>query len=87
MMNVDKAVFVFAGSMVLISIALSQLHHINWLWLTAFAGLNMIQAAFTGFCPVAIVFRLLGVRAGFDHQAAMAHQGRRCGRSFNRICN
>ncbi len=35
-----------------------------WLLLTAFAGLNMIQAAFTGFCPAAMLFRRLGVRPG-----------------------
>lgn len=63
-MNIDKAVFVFAGAVILISLGLSQLHHIYWLWLTAFAGFNMIQAAFTGFCPAAILFRMLGVSSG-----------------------
>lgn len=63
-MNIDKAVFVFAGCVVLASLALSQLHHQYWLWLTAFAGGNMIQAAFTGFCPAAAVFRWLGLSEG-----------------------
>ena len=35
-----------------------------WLLLTAFVGLNMLQASFTGFCPAAIVLRRFGVRAG-----------------------
>ncbi|MEH6822551.1 MAG: DUF2892 domain-containing protein [Motiliproteus sp.] len=63
-MNVDKAVFLFAGCMILASLALSQLHHPYWLWLTAFAGANMIQASVTGFCPAAMVFKLLGLAGG-----------------------
>tara|TARA_R110001583_G_scaffold86663_2_gene226420 strand:+ start:1576 stop:1800 length:225 start_codon:yes stop_codon:yes gene_type:complete len=63
-MNVDKAVFLFAGCMILGSLALSQLHHPGWLWLTAFAGANMIQASFTGFCPAAMVFKQLGLEGG-----------------------
>ncbi|MEH6471449.1 MAG: DUF2892 domain-containing protein [Halopseudomonas sp.] len=63
-MNVDKAVFVFAGCVILVSLALSQLHHPYWLWLTAFAGVNMIQAAFTGFCPAAMVFKQVGLAGG-----------------------
>jgi Inner membrane protein YgaP-like, transmembrane domain len=35
-----------------------------WLLLSAFVGLNMLQSAFTGFCPVAMVFRKLGLKAG-----------------------
>ena len=63
-MNVDRAVFTFAGSMLLISLALTWLVSPYWLLLAAFVGLNMIQAAFTGFCPAAIVFRKLGLRPG-----------------------
>jgi len=62
--NVDRAVFSFAGIMVLISLALGWLVSPYWLLLTAFVGLNLIQAAFTGFCPAAIVFRKLGLKAG-----------------------
>lgn len=63
-MNVDRAVLTFAGSMVLIGVALAWLVSPYWLLLTAFVGLNLIQAAFTGFCPAAIVFRKLGRKAG-----------------------
>ena len=63
-MSLDKAVMAFAGSVVLISLALSQLVSPWWLCLTAFAGLNMIQAAFTGFCPAAMAFKRLGVTPG-----------------------
>jgi hypothetical protein len=63
-MTIDKAVMAFAGMVVLVSLGLSQWHSPYWLLLTAFVGLNMLQAAFTGFCPAAIVLRRLGVRAG-----------------------
>jgi Protein of unknown function (DUF2892) len=63
-MNVDKAVLAFAGCVVLLSVALA--HYVSpwWLLLTVFAGANMLQAAFTGFCPAAIVFKKLGCKAG-----------------------
>lgn len=63
-MNVDRAVFVFAGSMLLISLVLTWLVSPYWLILTGFVGFNMIQAAFTGFCPAAMVFRRLGLKEG-----------------------
>ncbi len=58
----------FAGVMVLVSLALSQLQSAYWLLFTAFVGLNLIQASFTGFCPAAIVFRRLGLRPGTAFQ-------------------
>jgi len=63
-MTLDSAVFRFAGLVVLGSLALATWVHPAWLWLTAFAGLNMLQASFTGFCPAAWVFRKLGVKPG-----------------------
>lgn len=63
-MNIDRMVFAFAGSMILISLLLSQLHHIYWLWFTAFIGLNLLQSAFTGFCPLAMLLKKLGVAEG-----------------------
>jgi len=62
--NVDRAVLTLAGSMVLISAALGWLVSPYWLLLTAFVGANMLQAAFTGFCPAATIFRKLGLKAG-----------------------
>lgn len=63
-MTVDRAVFIFAGFVVLAGVALG--HYVSpwWLLLPVFAGLNMIQAAFTGFCPAAMAFKKLGVRPG-----------------------
>mgnify|MGYP001331299670 FL=1 len=63
-MTLDRMIFAFAGFMVLLSLALT--HFISpWFWLlTAFVGLNLLQSAFTGFCPAAMIFKKLGVRAG-----------------------
>jgi len=63
-MNLDAAVLRFAGVVVLASVLLSITVHPYWIGLTIFAGLNMIQASFTGFCPAAMIFKKLGVRPG-----------------------
>ena len=63
-MNIDKAVMFFAGSVVLTSLALSHWVHPNWIWLTVFAGFNMIQSSITGFCPVVYLFRRMGLSEG-----------------------
>lgn len=63
-MNIDRAVLAVAGAMILISLALGWFLSPYWLLLTAFVGLNMLQAAFTGFCPAAIIFGKLGMREG-----------------------
>jgi hypothetical protein len=63
-MNIDRAVLAFAGVVVLASLVLAMYVSPFWLALTAFAGLNMLQAAFTGFCPAALVFKKLGLKEG-----------------------
>jgi hypothetical protein len=63
-MNVDRAVLAFAGVMIVASLLLSWLVSPYWVLLTVFVGLNMLQAAFTGVCPAAMVFRKLGFKAG-----------------------
>ena len=63
-MNIDRAVMAFAGVMVLVSLALARFVSPLWLWLTAFVGLNLLQASITGFCPAARVFRKLGLASG-----------------------
>ena len=63
-MTLDRAVFVFAGVVVLAGVALAHFVSPWWMLLSAFAGANMIQAAFTGFCPAAMVFKKLGIRPG-----------------------
>ena len=60
-MTLENAIRILAGSMVLASLALA--HWINhwWLLLAAFVGVNLIQSAFTGFCPAEIIMKKLGV--------------------------
>jgi hypothetical protein len=63
-MTIDQAVLAFAGVMILLSLALTLfVSPLFWIF-TAFIGLNMLQAAFTGFCPAAMLFKKLGVQGG-----------------------
>jgi len=63
-MNLDQAVLSFAGSVVLVGLSLGWMVHPNWFLLPAFAGMNMIQASITGFCPAALMFKKLGIAPG-----------------------
>lgn len=63
-MNVDRFVIGAAGGMILISLLLYKFHNPNWLWFTAFVGANLLQSAFTGFCPLAKFVKLFGVKPG-----------------------
>lgn len=63
-MSIDRVVFAFAGAMVLLSLALGYLFTPYWLILAALVGLNLLQAAFSGFCPLARVLKKLGVPPG-----------------------
>ncbi len=63
-MTIDRIVLAFAGSMILSSLALAYYISPQWLWLNAFVGASLLQSAFTGFCPLAIILRKLGVKSG-----------------------
>lgn len=63
-MNIDRAVLIFAGVVVLIGTILAVTVNIWWIALAIFAGANMLQAGITGFCPAAMAFKALGVRPG-----------------------
>ncbi len=63
-MSLDRLVLAFAGLMILISVALTVWVSPQFAWFTVFIGANMLQSAFTGFCPAAILFRRLGVKSG-----------------------
>lgn len=63
-MSIDRFVLAFAGLVVLISVLLSLIHSPYWLILTAFVGANLFQSSFTGFCPLAIILKKLGVKPG-----------------------
>ena len=63
-MTLDRAVLAFAGLVVLTGVTLSLTVPPLWIWLSAFAGANILQSAFTGFCPAAMIFKKLGVQPG-----------------------
>lgn len=63
-MRIDNAVLALAGTMILVSLVLAHFITPWFLLLNAFVGLNMLQAAFTGFCPAAMIFRRLGLKPG-----------------------
>jgi len=63
-MNIDKLVFRVAGIMVLTGVVLAYAHHVAWLILPTFVGLNMFQASFSGFCPLARIAKRFGVEHG-----------------------
>lgn len=63
-MTLDRAVLAFAGCMVLLSVVLTVFVHPNFVWFTVFIGVNMLQSAFTGFCPAAMIFAKLGIKPG-----------------------
>lgn len=60
-MNTERIVRIAAGSFILISLALSQLHSPWWLLLTAFVGLNLMQSGITQLCPLEIILNRLGI--------------------------
>ena len=63
-MTIDRAVLAFAGTVNIISLGLGLAVHPYWFWLTAFVGANLLQSAFTGFCPLAIILRKAGLKPG-----------------------
>ena len=63
-MSIDRAVMAFAGTVVLVSLGLGIYVHQNWFWLTAFVGANLFQASFTGFCPLAMMLKKVGMKQG-----------------------
>lgn len=69
--SLERAVDAFAGFMVLLSVALTWWVHPGFVWLTVFVGANLLQQAFTGFCPAAMVMRRLGLR----REAELAARG------------
>lgn len=61
-MTVERAVRLMAGVVLLISLALAHFVSPYWLWLTAFVGLNLLQSAFTNWCPAITIFRAMGMK-------------------------
>ena len=63
-MNIDRTVMAFAGTVVLVSLLLGIFVSPYWFLLTGFVGLNLLQASFTGFCPLAMILKKFGVTPG-----------------------
>lgn len=61
-MTVERMLRMIAGFFILLSLALSVYHDQRWLWFTAFVGLNLLQSAFTNWCPMMTILRKLGVK-------------------------
>ncbi|ACO33963.1 MULTISPECIES: DUF2892 domain-containing protein [Acidobacterium] len=60
-MTVERALRLMAGVVVLLSLALGYWISPWWYWLTAFVGLNLLQSAFTNWCPAMAIFRWMGL--------------------------
>ena len=63
-MCLDRSMFAFAGFMILLSVLLTAYVHPLFVWLTVFVGANLLQSAFTGFCPAAMIMKKMGVKPG-----------------------
>lgn len=63
-MTIENGIKVLAGSMILLSVLLTQFVHPNFMWLTVFVGANLLQSAFTGSCPAIFLMKLFGCKLG-----------------------
>lgn len=63
-MKMENIIRRFAGTFILASLLLAHYHSRNWLWFTAFVGFNLLQSSFTGFCPLELILKKLGVGKG-----------------------
>ncbi len=62
-MNAERIIRIVAGSFILISLALAHYHSPMWLWFTAFVGFNLLQSAFTCFCPLEKILNKMGIKS------------------------
>lgn len=72
-MSVERATMAFAGTMVLLSVALTVWVHPLFVWVTVFVGANLFQSAFTGFCPFAMLIHRLGIKS--EREQALGPSG------------
>jgi hypothetical protein len=61
-MTVERGLRLMAGVMVLLSLALTYYVSYYWMWLTVFIGLNLLQSAFTKWCPAMSILRAIGLK-------------------------
>jgi hypothetical protein len=66
-MSVERAILLTVGLLIILSVLLAVYHSLNWLWLTGLLGAHLVQASFTGLCPVVMTLKRMGLptRAGF----------------------
>lgn len=60
-MKLENVIRVLAGTLTLTGLALAHYVNPNWIWLSVFVGFNLLQSAFTGFCPAETILKKLGV--------------------------
>lgn len=83
-MTVNRAVSIFAGFMIMASLATAHfsgqinLAQMSWLWLTAFVGANLFQMGFTGFCPAASIMKALGLKDATNACGTTGAAGKCC---------
>lgn len=83
-MTVNRAISIFAGFMIMASLALAHfsgqinLGQLSWLWLTAFVGFNLFQMGFTGFCPAAKIMKALGMKEATSACGTDSTSGKCC---------
>ncbi|NCA69254.1 MAG: DUF2892 domain-containing protein [Sphingobacteriia bacterium] len=63
-MSIERIVLAVAGTFIILSALLAAFHSLYWLWFTGFVGLNLLQSAFTGFCPLALILKKMGKQPG-----------------------
>ena len=63
-MKLENIIRALAGTLVLVSLALAHYVYPNWIWLAVFVGFNLLQSAFTGFCPAEMLLKKLGFGKG-----------------------
>lgn len=61
-MTIENKIRAFAGTFILVSLALAHFHSPNWLWFTAFVGANLLQSSFTKFCPLEMILKKCSVK-------------------------
>ena len=61
-MNINQALRLVAGIMILVSLALTYFVHVNWVYFTVFIAVNLIQSAFTNWCPMMTIMKKMGMQ-------------------------
>jgi hypothetical protein len=66
-MTVERAILLTVGGLIILSVLLAVYVNLNWLWLTGLLGAHLVQVSFTGFCPVVMMLKRMGLpsKAGF----------------------